>query len=78
MCRRMKPNKYESVMNIILAIVSATITGYLLNYITDNSIISSGIVACIAITVSILSTTQPASLGSIVELIFLPVVAKVV
>lgn len=47
----MKPNKYESVMNIILAIVSATITGYLLNYITDNSIISSGIVACIAITV---------------------------
>lgn len=51
MCRRMKPNKYESVMNITLAIVSATIAGYLLNHITDNSIISSGIVACIAITV---------------------------
>ena len=51
MCRRMKPNKYESVMNVVLAIVSATITGYLLNYITNNSIISSGIVACIAITV---------------------------
>lgn len=51
MCRRMKPNKYESVVNIVLAIVSATIAGYLLNYITNNSIISSGIVACIAITV---------------------------
>lgn len=47
----MKPNKYESVVNIVLAIVSATIAGYLLNYITNNSIISSGIVACIAITV---------------------------
>ena len=51
MCRRMKPNKYESVMNIILAIIGGTVAGYLLNYITNNSIISSGIVACIAITI---------------------------